>query len=97
MARLDTRTLERLEAKHPKVSVKSDRRDDLEEFFRQMENFQAALNEESKMDTVSVLPTADPEAAIEESYDPVLEEYFEELREQEAARDAALRRKEQHG
>ena len=88
--RIDRRRIERLEAKHPKVSVKSPRRDGLEEFFMEMENYQAALNGDPP-------PHQLRHEAREESYDPVLEEYLEELREQEAARDAALlKRRENH-
>ena len=38
-----------------------------------------------------------PPHHIEDRYDPVLEEYFEELSEQEAARDAALQRRRHDG
>jgi hypothetical protein len=79
--RLDRRRIKKLEAKHPKVSVKSPRRDELEKYFMEMENYQAELSGD---------PPPHHIEAREEKYDPVLEEYFEELREQEAARDAAL-------
>jgi hypothetical protein len=85
--RLDRRKIERLESKYPKVSVGSSRRDELEEYFRELENYQAEKEG---------LP---PPHHTKEQYDPVLEEYFAELREQEAARDSALSeaRREHHG
>jgi len=75
--RLDRRKIERLEAKRPKVSVKSPRRDELEEYFMEMENYQAELSGD---------PPPHHIEAREESYDPVLEEYFEELEKQAAER-----------
>lgn len=86
--KLDRRKIERLEAKRPKVSVKSPRRDELEEYFMEMENYQAELNGD---------PPPHHIEDREESYDPVLEEYFAELDKQEAERQAALQRREQHG
>jgi hypothetical protein len=41
MARLDRRTLEKLEDKYPKVSLKDSASDELEEYFMELENYQA--------------------------------------------------------
>jgi len=87
MVRLDRRTLERLESKYPKVSVggRPDGRDELEEYYMALEDYQREQQ--------GLPPIHDAELAALDN-DPVLEKYFEELREQEAARDAALQRRE---
>jgi hypothetical protein len=85
MARVDRRKLEKLEARQIKVGGKYSTSDSLEEYFKALENYQAEMRG---------LP---PPHDIQEKYDPVLEEYFADLREQEAARNAALQRKEQNG
>jgi len=87
VVRLDRRTLVRLETKRPKVVVgrNGDEPDPLEEYYQALENYELAQQG---------LP---PIHHIPERYDPMLKEYFAELDQQAAERDAALQRREHNG
>jgi hypothetical protein len=86
MARLDRRTIGRLESRYPKVSPKDSAPEELEAYFQLVENYKAELSGD---------PPPHPDLPEEDYSD--LDWYWEELAEQAAERDAARQRRRHDG